>query len=100
MDLKTYTQSERGAASRLASALGVRPVMVSQWTSGLKSVPAERCPEIERATAGAVTCEELRPDVAWDVLREQARSAVATRVAQVRHAPDCEPLANVNHPHD
>jgi DNA-binding transcriptional regulator YdaS (Cro superfamily) len=34
-------------------------------------VPAERCPQIERATDGAVTCEELRPDLAehWAYLR-------------------------------
>ncbi len=51
--------------------------MVSQWASGVKAVPAERCPEIERATGGAVTCEELRPDIAWDVLRkpEPAKAA-------------------------
>ncbi|MDB5963863.1 MAG: putative antitoxin of bacterial toxin-antitoxin system, YdaS/YdaT, partial [Polaromonas sp.] len=30
------------------------------------------CPSCERLTNGAVTCEELRPDVAWDVLRMQA----------------------------
>ena len=71
MDLKTYTESVRGTASKLARAIGVRPVMVSQWVSGLKAVPAERCPAIERETAGAVTCEELRPDVPWSVLRDQ-----------------------------
>lgn len=45
-------------------------------------VPAEHCPAIERETrrvskdkadpALVVTCEQLRPDVAWGVLREQA----------------------------
>jgi DNA-binding transcriptional regulator YdaS (Cro superfamily) len=35
-------------------------------------VPAEYCPLIERATEGRVRCEELRPDIAWDVLRLQA----------------------------
>lgn len=35
------------------------------------NVPAEHCPAIERATAGAVRCEDLRPDVAWSVLRGQ-----------------------------
>lgn len=37
--------------------------------------PAEHCPAIERATrerGEPVLCEELRPDVAWDVLRQQA----------------------------
>jgi DNA-binding transcriptional regulator YdaS (Cro superfamily) len=31
--------------------------------------PAEYCPAIERATNGAVKCEDLRPDVEWSVLR-------------------------------
>lgn len=37
-----------------------------------QNVPAEYCPAIERATGGMVRCEELRPDVEWDVLRQQA----------------------------
>ena len=36
--------------------------MVSQWASGTKPVPIERCPAIERATSGAVTRRDLRPD--------------------------------------
>ena len=70
MHLKHYVETERGAAANLARVLGVSPVMVSQWASGVKAVPAERCPVIERATGGAVRCEELRPDVEWNVLRE------------------------------
>lgn len=47
--------------------LGVTRSAVTQWlTTG---VPAERCPVIERATNGAVTCEDLRPDVDWGYLR-------------------------------
>ena len=42
--------------------VGVHPVMVSQWSSGLKPVPVERCTDIERATSGAVTRRDLRPD--------------------------------------
>lgn len=77
MDLKTYVDAERGNAARLACELSVSPVMVSQWASGTKAVPAERCPVIERATSGAVRCEELRPDVPWSVLREQALPLLA-----------------------
>jgi DNA-binding transcriptional regulator YdaS (Cro superfamily) len=66
MDIKSYLdKAERGEATRIAQHLRVHPVMVSQWANGAKPVPAERCPGIERATAAAVTCEELRPDVAW-----------------------------------
>ena len=42
---------------------------VQQWRA--TRVPAEYCSEIERATKGAVTCEDLRPDLAehWAFLR-------------------------------
>ena len=75
MNLKQYVDTERGVAANLARALGVSPVMISQWISGVKAVPAERCPVIERATGGAVRCEELRPDVEWNVLREFSSEA-------------------------
>ncbi|WP_295378426.1 helix-turn-helix domain-containing protein [uncultured Pseudacidovorax sp.] len=59
----------------LARSLGVRPPTVNQWCKGERPVPAEQCPSIERATGGAVRCEDLRPDVAWDVLRAQSSPA-------------------------
>ncbi len=71
MDLKTYleTSQNRGAGLALARAVGVSPVIISQWKTGVRQVAAERCPAIERATAGAVRCEDLRPDVDWAYLR-------------------------------
>ena len=69
MNLKAYIDQQRGRASSLGRALEITPVLVSQWASGQRQVPAERCPEIEKATLGAVTCEELRPDVDWAYLR-------------------------------
>lgn len=84
MDLKTYISAERGRAVSLANALGCSPVLISQWTADVnpRQVPAERCPAIERATGGEVRCEELRPDVQWDVLREPApRRKKADRAA-------------------
>jgi len=71
MKLSDYF-SERGNQSRLSKAAGIPAPMLSQWASGERQIPAERCPAIERATNGAVRCEDLRPDVAWEVLREQA----------------------------
>lgn len=66
MLLRTYVQTApRGAAAALARALSVNPVMVVQWSSGAKPVASDRCPAIERATEGKVTCEEMRPDVVW-----------------------------------
>lgn len=58
-----------GGQSGLAKLLGTTPASINQWVSGVRRVPAERCPEIERITQGAVRCEELRPDVNWAVLR-------------------------------
>jgi DNA-binding transcriptional regulator YdaS (Cro superfamily) len=61
-----------GGARGLAAALGIKPQAVYQWTHGVRQVPAERCPQIERLTGGAVRCEQLRSDVEWNVLREDA----------------------------
>lgn len=61
-----------GSQTALADLLGVSKGAVSQWKDVGRRVPAEYCPLIERATDGKVRCEELRPDVAWDVLRMQA----------------------------
>lgn len=64
-----------GGQAKLANVLGVTPSAVHQWVKGVREVPAERCPEIEAATGGQVTCEQLRPDVRWSVLRQQAAPA-------------------------
>lgn len=79
-----------GSQVALASLLGVTKAAVHQWKDEGRRVPAEHCPKIERETrriaaergdeALVVTCEELRPDVAWDVLRMQAAPA-STEVA-------------------
>jgi DNA-binding transcriptional regulator YdaS (Cro superfamily) len=54
-----------GGVTALAEKLGVRQSVVSNWkTRGSNPrVPAERCIAIEQATDGAVTRQELRPDV-------------------------------------
>jgi len=60
-----------GSQAMLAEILKVTPATVSQWRCGIRKVPMERCSEIECATKGQVTCEELRPDLAehWAYLR-------------------------------
>lgn len=56
----------------LAAAIGVKQQNVWNWLNRAGGIPpAEFCPAIERATEGKVRCEELRPDVAWDVVRGQ-----------------------------
>jgi DNA-binding transcriptional regulator YdaS (Cro superfamily) len=80
MDLKTYISSQpRGAAAQLATDIGVHRVLISQWTAdeSPRQVPAEHCPAIERATKGAVRCEDLRPDIDWAVLRSTKRCKAA-----------------------
>ena len=64
-----------GSQQAIAVLCGVSKGAVSQWKEDERRVPAEYCPLIERATKGAVRCEELRPDVAWDVLRMQGGEA-------------------------
>lgn len=65
-----------GGVSILAGRIGVSASAPSMWKAR-KRVPAEYCPAIERETG--VRCEDLRPDVAWDVLRLQAVPAPATQ---------------------
>jgi transcriptional repressor of cell division inhibition gene dicB len=60
----------RGGISRLAKHFGITPWAVSRWQD--LGVPADRCPDIEFLTNGLVTCEELRPDVNWSVIRGRA----------------------------
>lgn len=59
-----------GGLSAAAAKLGVRNYQtIQQWRRG--RVPVMHCASIERITDGAVTCEELRPDLAmqWKYLR-------------------------------
>jgi DNA-binding transcriptional regulator YdaS (Cro superfamily) len=62
-----------------ARAIGRSPQFVSQLLSGDRPVPGDLCPTIERATrenreasgeGEIVTCEQLRPDIDWQVVRE------------------------------
>lgn len=89
---------EKQALRRAAETLGGQAALASAcefndrrhvwpWFNSDRRVPAEKCPLIERATrqvAAArndpsliVTCEQLRSDIAWDVLRAQAAPEAA-----------------------
>lgn len=63
-----------GGQTELARRLGVRQSLVSMWKVR-GNVPAEYCPDIEKATDGFVRCEALRPDVDWAVLRRSRKDA-------------------------
>lgn len=56
-----------GSQVALAAALGTTKAVVNQWKRA--RVPAEYCPKIELLTDGQVRCEQLRPDIAWHVVR-------------------------------
>jgi DNA-binding transcriptional regulator YdaS (Cro superfamily) len=82
MKLSEYIAQERGRQAKLAKALNVPSVSVYQWAAGIREVPAKRCPSIERHTGGAVTCEELLPDVDWAYLRRSKRQRRAAPAQQ------------------
>ena len=50
-------RKRRGLISQIAKELGIHPSAVSMW----ERVPAERLPEVERATG--IPRHELRPDI-------------------------------------
>ncbi|MEJ2800607.1 helix-turn-helix domain-containing protein [Comamonadaceae bacterium PP-2] len=64
-----------GGPAKVARALGVTVQAVCFWRDGLRSLPAEHCPTLERLNDGRVRCEELRPDVDWAYLRRQPTPA-------------------------
>jgi DNA-binding transcriptional regulator YdaS (Cro superfamily) len=71
--LEEACSAVRGS-SRLAELLTARgrttsKASISRWKKD--RVPAEACPDIEALTG--VTCERLRPDVNWSVLRKHKR---------------------------
>ena len=78
MKLSDYLTQERGRLSALARAIGAPISNMSDWASGRRPVPLERCADIERATNGAVTRRDLCPDDwqrIWPELAESKESA-------------------------
>lgn len=80
--MKTKTAIQRaseiiGGTNAIARLVGVKPPTVTQWKTGDRRIPTGRCPSIERATNGAVTCEELRPDFDWQYLRSPKSTEAA-----------------------
>jgi DNA-binding transcriptional regulator YdaS (Cro superfamily) len=75
MLIKDYLSQTQTKAAHLARAISVPPSLLSQWSNGDRPVPMDKCLKIERATSGAVTCEELRPDVDWSRPEPQKEAA-------------------------
>ncbi|MGL5733858.1 MAG: transcriptional regulator [Beijerinckiaceae bacterium] len=76
-----------GTLSALAASANVKPQFVSQWLlepgdDRWRRIPDGLCPGLERSTGIAadekgdaslrVTCEELRPDIAWARIQDRA----------------------------
>ena len=68
-----------GSQSALGRAIGEPQQQIWKWLNPPVNsrvppgqVPPDRCPAIERATDGSVTCEELRPDVRWQRVPDPA----------------------------
>jgi DNA-binding transcriptional regulator YdaS (Cro superfamily) len=71
-----------GSGAELARRAGVKPQVVSEWIGGGRRIPPGRCPAIEAATDGQVTCEQLRPDLEWAVLPDGRKVAVGKAPAK------------------
>ena len=59
-------------AARILLSDGSKYQTIQSWLAN--RVPSDHCPAVERETrarGAVVTCEELRPDIPWGVLREQ-----------------------------
>lgn len=61
-----------GGVGKLAAALGVSQPVISNWRARGTKIDAAHCVAIERATGGAVTRCDLRPDDWQDIWPELA----------------------------
>jgi DNA-binding transcriptional regulator YdaS (Cro superfamily) len=74
MDLSAYLESlpdGHGKQTIFAAKAGTLPQLIWQWRTGERPVPMNRCPALEMATGGKVTCEELRPDLVWHRVKDR-----------------------------
>lgn len=74
MEFNKWVGIQRGRSLAIAQAVGVTPPVVSDWVTGKKGVPVERCVAIEIATGGEVTRRDLRPDDWQNIWPELAQS--------------------------
>ena len=79
-----------GSISNFARLLGVTPQAVCFWRDGKRRIPADKCPLIEQATGGAISCEVLRPDVMWSIIRNQPELATAADSAAMPFDADAQ----------
>jgi DNA-binding transcriptional regulator YdaS (Cro superfamily) len=78
MNLKDWVNERRGRSLAIANALGVSPPVVSDWVTGKKGIPIERCVAIERATQGVVSRKDMRPGTWQEIWPELAQAPANT----------------------
>ncbi|MFY4013991.1 transcriptional regulator [Achromobacter xylosoxidans] len=81
MNIAQYLEETRTSQAAFAAAVGVTQSMAWQWISGRRPVPVERCADIERVTAGAVSRRDLRPEDWARIWPELATAAPAQQEA-------------------
>ena len=80
-----------GGRAGLAKRLRVTPAALGNWK--VRGVPIEHCPAIERATSGAVTRRDLRPEdwrEIWPELAESEPNQPAAPANQAQAAINSE----------
>ncbi|RKS87300.1 YdaS antitoxin of YdaST toxin-antitoxin system [Orbus hercynius] len=60
-----------GSQRAFAKICGVSQPAVSNWLKGKSKIGEDKAMLVEIALDGEITCEELRPDVNWSVLRNK-----------------------------
>ena len=58
-----------GSQARVAAMLGVTPGAVNQWCTGRRDVPLSKAIQLEGVTNGAVTVEQLKPEIRFTHVR-------------------------------
>lgn len=72
-----------GGVALVAAHFEINPVSVYEWIKRDR-VPADKCPEIEKLSGGAVKCEEMNSEVDWQFVRT-ARQAKRIAPAKPPH---------------
>ena len=75
-----------GDAISLSKAIGCSKSAPYMWIKR-GQVPSVWCIPIEKATAGSVRCEELRPDIDWGYLRNNPIQSVKGSSTTEKEAP-------------
>jgi DNA-binding transcriptional regulator YdaS (Cro superfamily) len=83
MNLKEWSQQERGRQASLASHLGVPAPNVCSWVSGQKSPSVKTAVAIELFTQGQVTRKDLFPNDWQQIWPELATTDTTTAEGQV-----------------